>query len=107
DEKMWTTAYQDFITHIRKNYPKAHIFVAVGSMMSDFWPKDQKALTTVKNYLNAVIDAESKAGDKNIHFLEFTPKDGNADGFGGDWHPSVKTHQKMADKLVEALKKEL
>jgi lysophospholipase L1-like esterase len=107
DEKMWTTAYQDFIKHIRKNYPKAHIFLAVGSMMSDFWPKDQKALTTVKNYLNAIIDAESKAGDKNIHFLEFTPQDGNADGLGGDWHPSVKTHQKMADKLVEALKKEL
>jgi lysophospholipase L1-like esterase len=107
DEKMWTTAYQNFVAHIRKNYPKAHIFLAVGSMMSDAWPKDRNALTTIKNYINSVIDAEAKAGDKNIHFLEFTPQDGTADGLGGDWHPSLKTHQKMADKLVEALKKEL
>ena len=107
DEKMWTTAYVNFIQHIRKNYPKAHIFCAVGSMMSDNWPKDQKALTTVKNYCNSVIDTLQKAGDTNVHFLEFAVQDGNADGLGSDWHPSVKTHKKMADKLVEALKKEL
>ena len=71
------------------------------------WPKDQKALTTVKNYINSVIDTLQKAGDKNVHFLEFTPQDGNADGLGSDWHPSVKTHQKMGEKLAAALKKEL
>ncbi len=107
DEKMWTTAYVTFIQRIRKNYPKAHIFCAVGSMMSDNWPKDQKALTTVKNYINTVIETLQKDGDKNVHFLEFATQDGNADGLGSDWHPSVKTHQKMGEKLAAALKKEL
>jgi lysophospholipase L1-like esterase len=107
DEKMWTGAYVKFIERIRSHYPKAHIFCAVGSMLNDSWPKDQKALTTVKNYIHSVIDTLEKKGDKNVHFLEFTPQDGNADGLGSDYHPNVKTHQKMADKLVEALKKEL
>ncbi len=30
-----------------------------------------------------------------------------ADGIGADWHPSVKTHQKMADVIAAAIKKEL
>ena len=28
-------------------------------------------------------------------------------GIGADWHPSVKTHQKMADVIAAAIRKEL
>ena len=107
DEKMWTGAYTSFIQHIRKNYPQAHIFCSVGSMMSDNYPQGQNALTTIKGYINKVIADAAAAGDKNVHFLEFTPQNGPADGLGSDWHPSVKTDQKMGTKLAEALKKEL
>lgn len=106
DEKMWTDAYRAFIQHIRKNYPNAHIFCAVGSMMNDGWPPGQKALSTVRGYINTVIEACKKDGDTKVHYVEFEPQD-QKNGLGSDWHPSVKTHKLMADKLVEALKKEL
>ena len=53
-----------------------------------------------------MIESCKKDGDAKIHYVEFEPQD-QKNGLGSDWHPSVKTHQLMADKLVEALKKEL
>jgi lysophospholipase L1-like esterase len=107
EEKGWTGAYKDFALRVRKHYPNAHIYCAVGSMMSDGWPPKNKALSTIRGYLNTMIGELNKAGDAKVHYVEFTPQDLNADGIGADWHPSVKTHQKMAAKLVEALKKDL
>ena len=45
DEKGWTDAYKAFIQRLRKHYPKAAIYCASGSMMSDSWPKGQHALS--------------------------------------------------------------
>ena len=106
DEKGWTEAYKAFIGRLRKNYPKAAIYCASGSMMSDGWPKDQHALSTLHKYLNEIIDDLKKTGDSNIRFIAFDPQD-QKNGLGSDWHPSVKTHELMAAKLVEAIKKDL
>ncbi|HLX64668.1 MAG TPA: SGNH/GDSL hydrolase family protein [Planctomycetota bacterium] len=106
DEKGWTEAYKNFIARVRKNYPKAAIYCASGSMMSDSWPPDQHALSTLHKYLNEIIDELKKAGDSNIRFIAFDPQD-QKNGLGSDWHPSVKTHELMAAKLVEAIKKDL
>jgi lysophospholipase L1-like esterase len=106
ERKGWTDACQAFIRTIRKNYPEAHIFCAVGPMMSDGYPPGNKALSTIRGYLTGVVDEANKAGDKRVHFLEFATQD-QANGIGADWHPSVKTHQIMAEKLVAAVTKEL
>ena len=106
DEKGWTDAYKAFITRVRKNYPKAMIYCASGSMMSDSWPPAQKSLTTLHRYLNSIIDDLKKSGDSNVRFIAFDPQD-QKNGLGSDWHPSVKTHELMAAKLVDALKKDL
>lgn len=100
EEKGWTDAYKAFIARVRQNYPKAHIYCAAGSMMSG------QALTTLRGYLNAIVKDVTAAGDKKVHFIEFDVQQ-MSDGLGSDWHPSVKTHQKMAAKLVETLKKDL
>ncbi|HYF51575.1 MAG TPA: SGNH/GDSL hydrolase family protein [Planctomycetota bacterium] len=106
DEKQWTDAYREFIGTLRKAYPKAHIFVAIGSMMSDNWPKDLQQLSTIRKYCTGVVESLNKSGDKNVHFVEFAPQE-MVNGIGSDWHPSVKTHQLMAATLVAAVKKEL
>jgi lysophospholipase L1-like esterase len=105
-EKEWTDAYRAFIKRIRAHWPQAHVFLAVGSMMSDSYPPGRKALSTVRGYNQAIVAALQKEGDKKVHYVEFAVQD-MKDGIGGDWHPSVKTHQKMADVLIAALKKEL
>jgi lysophospholipase L1-like esterase len=105
-EQEWQDAYKGFIAVLRKNYPQCHVFCAVGSMMSDSYPQGRKALSTIRQYTTGLVEAQKKAGDKKIHYVEFDPQD-MKNGIGADWHPSVKTHRLMADRLSAAVKKEL
>lgn len=106
DEKKWTDAYKNFIAHLRTKYPKAMIYLASGSMMSDSWPPKIKALSTLNGYLTSIADDLKKAGDERIRTIFFEPQD-QKNGLGSDWHPSVKTNEIMAAKWAEALKKDL
>ncbi|MEI9950784.1 MAG: SGNH/GDSL hydrolase family protein [Pseudomonadota bacterium] len=94
-------AYLKFVSDLRLHYPSARFFLALGPMLSG----DSYGQASV--YLKAVIAARASAGDKNLTLLEFGTQDSNADGLGCDYHPSLKTHQKMADKLLAALKADL
>jgi lysophospholipase L1-like esterase len=105
-EQEWQDAYRAFIKRLRGNYPQCHVFCAVGSMMSDAYPPGRKALSTIRQYTSGLVEELKKAGDKKIHYVEFEPQD-MKNGIGADWHPSVKTHRLMADKLAAAIKKEL
>jgi lysophospholipase L1-like esterase len=104
DEQGWTKAYETFIARIRKNYPDAEIYVASGSMMGDW--DEQKPLTVLKKYLAKIVADRKAAGDAKVHEIDFAQQD-RKDGLGSDWHPSVKTHEIMAKKLVETLGKDL
>ena len=105
-EKEWQDAYRGFIETIRKSAPQCHVFCAVGSMMSDNYPPGRKALSTVRQYTTGLVETLRKGGDKKVHYVEFDVQDAK-NGLGADWHPSVKTHRLMADKLIPAVKKEL
>jgi len=107
DQAKWTGAYDTFIAHLRQVYPKAEIYCASGSMMSDAWPPGQKALSTLQAYLAQVVDDWRKAGDTRVHVIAFAPQDAAKDGIGADYHPSLKTHQLMAQTLAERLQKDL
>jgi len=105
-EQEWQDAYRAFIQTIRKHAPQSHVFCAVGSMMSDSYPPGRKALSTVRQYTTGLVEALRKAGDARVHYVEFDVQDAK-NGLGGDWHPSVKTHRIMAERLTAAVKKEL
>jgi hypothetical protein len=107
EEEGWVKAYHDFIDHVRKNYPDAVIYLALGPMMSDAWPPNAKALTLSRHYIQRVAKECNASGDPKIHFLEFDQQDGNKNGFGADWHPSVKTDQIMARKFIAAIQKDM
>jgi lysophospholipase L1-like esterase len=104
DEKGWTEAYGAFLARVRKNYPNADIYVASGSMMGDWG--ENKPLTTLKKYLAKIVGDRKAAGDAKVHEIDFATQD-RADGLGSDWHPSIKTHEKMAKKLLETLRQDL
>jgi hypothetical protein len=63
-------------------------------------------LSTVRGYIDNVVQALNSAGDTKVGSFEITPQDG-ADGYGCDWHPSLATHSKMADQLETALRNAL
>lgn len=104
DEAGWTTAYTSFIARIRKNYPNALIYCAVGPMMTD--DGDQKALSTLRGYLAKIVANRKAAGDTKVKIIDFGTQDGN-NGFGADWHPNIKTNRIMANQLTQTLRKDL
>lgn len=107
DEVKWTGAYKEFLKRVRTNYPGAVIYIASGSMMSDAWPPEVRSLTTLKRYLQRIEDEMKAEGETKVRQIHFDPQDGTKDGLGGDWHPSIRTQQKMAKKWIAALEADL
>ena len=68
---------------------------------------DGDNLTAIKGHLQAVIQTRSSEGDTKMSFLEFPVQNESVDGMGCDWHPSAKTHAKMATLLTAELKTRL
>ena len=83
-------AYYDFIVQVRKANPNAYIICSLGVMGSKLLPEIKEQ----------VSQYSADTGDYRITTFEFDYRDGTADGFGADYHPSAKTHQKMADKMI-------
>ena len=106
DEAEWTGAYKGFVARLRNHYPKAILYIAIGSMMSDNFPEGQRALTTIRSYLTRMVDSLRAAGDSRIRLLEFNQQSPE-DGYGAAYHPNLTTDRKMGDTLATALKKDL
>jgi lysophospholipase L1-like esterase len=100
DSQSFKSAYSDFVKRIRAQYPDAHIYCALGPALNS------GNLSEARNYITAVVKRLNSAGDSKVRFIEF-PMDNGRNGFGEDWHPSVKTHQLMAEQLVKQLKIDL
>ena len=107
DEKLWTQAYASFIGRLRERAPKARIYCAIGPMMSDNWPPQNKALSTLQRYMIDVIGLRAAVADDNIQVLEFATQDEAKEGIGSDWHPTITAHQRMANGLINAIRRDL
>jgi len=101
--QAYVDAMSGFVDKLRGHYPNAYIFLAVGSMLSDSYPQGEMHLTKVKGYLQGIVSTRKAAGDANVGFVDLGEQDATKDGIGCDYHPSIATHQKMADKLVTAI----
>ena len=106
DRAGWVKAYRDFVARLRRDAPGATIYCAIGSMMTDRYPPDRQSLTLAREWINEVVEGCRGAGDPKVHLLEFAVQR-SADGLGAGSHPSVRTHQIMAEKLIGALRANL
>jgi hypothetical protein len=102
DSLEFVSRYFEFVKTIRKNYPNAHIFCINGPMMSDRWPLGSKALSTLKRYVNGMIDQMNRSGDAKVYSF-FLSQHGGL-GYGCDWHPNVRQHVKSAGELTKFIK---
>ncbi len=100
DKTAFTTGYSNFVKQIRNQYSGAHIYCALGPMLS--WD----SLTSARDYITTVVNQLNTAGDTKIHFIEFPIQDGTL-GYGEDYHPSVATHAQMATQLTQQIKTDL
>lgn len=92
-QEEYSAAYVEFIKKIRENNPDAKILCVLGIMGDRLFDYVQLA---VYNYTE-------ETGDANISAMKFDVQDPN-DGYSADWHPSVTTHDKAAEKLTAEIK---
>ncbi len=92
-QEEYSTAYTEFLKTIRANNPDARILCVLGIMGDRLFDHVQLA---VNNYTE-------ETGDTNISAMKFDVQD-PADGYSADWHPSITTHDKAAEKLTAEIK---
>jgi len=100
DSTTFINAYRNLLSTVRSNYPDAHIFCAVGPML---WGT---GLEVCRDNIKSIVNSLNLQGDSKVYFIEFPQQDGS-NGYGEDWHPSIKTHELMADQLTKAIQEKL
>lgn len=100
DKTIFIATYSGFVKKIRNQYRNAHIYCALGPMLSG------ERLTSARECLTAVVEQFNSAGDAAVHFIEFPMHDGCL-GYGEAGYPSVATHARMAKQLVKQIKTDL
>ncbi|URZ18276.1 SGNH/GDSL hydrolase family protein [Clostridium felsineum] len=97
DLDKFISGYIEFIKVIHRNYKNSKIICAVGPLM------EGKALEIIKSCIkDKIIKHFNK--DYNLNFLEFPKHCPEKDGQGIGGHPSIETHNKMANILVQKVK---
>lgn len=89
----FTNGYYDFLKEIRRSNPNSEIICTLGVMGQELCPAVE----------NAVNQFKGATDDMKIytHFFEIQLE---SDGIGADWHPSLRTHQKMSKTLINKIK---
>ncbi|MCH5349920.1 MAG: GDSL family lipase [Oscillospiraceae bacterium] len=92
-QEEYQAAYVEFLKTIREKNPDAKILCTLGIMGDRLF-----------DYVYLAVEAYTQeTGDTNISAMKFDPQSPN-DGYSADWHPSVTTHDKAAEKLAAEIK---
>jgi lysophospholipase L1-like esterase len=82
--------YCNLLNQVRNCNPNAEIICTLGAMGQELCPAIENAVNSFKTIAN----------DKKIHTMFFEVQL-ESDGIGSDWHPSLKTQDKMSKKLIK------
>lgn len=89
----YCTEYTEFLKLIREKNPDAKILCTLGIMGDRLYEYVQLA----------VLNYTEETGDTNISAMKFDVQLPD-DGYSADWHPSITTHDKAAEKLTNEIK---
>jgi lysophospholipase L1-like esterase len=87
--------YGRLLGHLRGRYPQAFLLCTVGPMLSGV------DLARAEHAIATAVEAQKRRGDERIAQHRMTT--GNT-APGCDWHPSLATHQRIAQELYEPLR---
>jgi lysophospholipase L1-like esterase len=105
-ETRYVRIYSHLYERVRKAYPNAFILCLLGPMLTDVYPPGKQNLTLARKYMKAAIEKIKASGETNFEYVEL-PEQNHANGLGCGFHPSVKTHKLMADRVVAVAKERL
>jgi len=96
-------AYAALLDKVRQRYPSAHVVATVGPLLNDDYPPGRKSLSTTRTTLQALV---TQRGDPKLHYFEHAAVRAD-EGLGCDYHPTEKTHRRMAAELLGAIRKDV
>lgn len=102
--REYRDAYTKFLAHLRDLHPAATLIAVVGPMISDSYPPGYQAWTSIRTDVREVVQQFVDGGDDKVLYFALSPQ---SPPYGEDWHPTVATHQRMADALSAFIKEEL
>ncbi|GAL85826.1 acetylxylan esterase [Sporocytophaga myxococcoides] len=102
DSSGFVNQYTAFVKNVRELFPAAKIVCVPSNGLNDSWPPNAFLYAKSKRYVESVVTSIKEAGDKNIYSFVMVPQSAP---FGEDWHPSLHTHESMAQQIVPYLKK--
>ncbi len=105
-EVRYVRIYTALFDRVRKVYPDAFIVCLLGPMLTDIYPPGKKNLTLARRYMQATMAKIKDSGEKNFEYVEL-PEQNHANGLGCGFHPSLKTHKLMSDRLVQIIHEKL
>lgn len=92
-QEEYQAAYVEFIKTVRKKNTDAKILCTLGIMTDRLF-----------DHVCLAVDKYTKeTGDTNIFTMKFDVQNPD-DGYSADWHPSVITHDKAAEKLIAEIR---
>lgn len=88
-------AYEEFVEDLRAHYPNARLYLI---LTNGFWAAEDD--------LNDIVAVRADAGDDGVAVLKVEGSRVD-EGYGCQWHPSLETHARMAEVVVDALRRDL
>lgn len=101
DSVRFTKVYLELLETIKKNNSKAKILIIIGGGLSDDYPADFKRLSRSRLWLKNIARIFN---DKHYNGCALFELQTITSPYGEDWHPSLKSHQHMADQVVLFIK---
>jgi Carbohydrate esterase 2 N-terminal/GDSL-like Lipase/Acylhydrolase family len=99
-EAEFVAAYVTLLARARAAYPEALILCTVGPLLGG------TDLTTARAYIASAVQQRADAGDVSVRTFELAQQN-RSDGLGCSSHPSLRTHEIMADVLTGVLSAQL
>jgi lysophospholipase L1-like esterase len=97
-QETFAADYEALLETIRTHYPEAFVLCTVGPMLSG------TDLEKARTGIETAVEARQTAGDANVAVFEMNVAN---DSPGCDYHPSVATHELMAEVLAVELRAHL
>jgi len=97
NQATFESTYVSFVKRLKGYHPDATIILAVGVMMSDYYPVGAQQWTRIRTYVKNAVNTLGSDGVSGVYYFEMDPQ---TQPYGEDYHPTIATHARMASSLT-------
>jgi lysophospholipase L1-like esterase len=99
-KKTFITRYEAMLERLFARAPEARLALLVPPLLADDHPQ-KNARSILRAYLNVILKGQRARGRDAILVEQYLEP---GEGLGCDYHPSLKSHERLGKELAEALR---